>query len=133
MAHLFINPDQLKDLLEIKTQLVSLNLDKMPVTDNDLQTIGQFTNLRNLNLSFSKITGNGLSALNKLNHLKNLSLTNTAIKKEDIEKLTSLKELHHIYIWNTVIRRCGCGSIEKKISFFRYRNRNAPGYNVLKN
>ncbi|HSZ87526.1 MAG TPA: c-type cytochrome domain-containing protein, partial [Puia sp.] len=110
----FFKPDQLKDLLEIKTQLVSLNLDKMPVTDNDLQTIGQLTNLRKLNLSFSKITGNGLSALNKLNHLKNISLTNTAIKKEDIERLVSLKELHHIYIWNSGISVADANAIRKK-------------------
>ncbi|HEY4876954.1 MAG TPA: c-type cytochrome domain-containing protein [Puia sp.] len=110
----FFRSDQLKDLLEIKTQLVSLNLDKMPVTDNDLQTIGQLTNLRKLNLSFSKITGNGLSALNKLNHLKDLSLTNTSIKKEDIEKLVSLKELHHIYIWNSGISVADANAIRKK-------------------
>src|SRR3984893_14371865 len=72
----FFKSEQLKDLLEVKTQLVSLYLNKMPVTDDDLQIIGQMSNLRNLNLSFSKITGNGLSSLEKLNHLKNLSLTN---------------------------------------------------------
>ena len=110
----FFKPDQLKDLLEIKTQLVSLNLDKMPVTDNDLQTIGQLTNLRKLNLSFSKITGNGLSALDKLNHLKEISLTNTSIKKEDIEKLTVLKELHHVYIWNSGVSIADVNSIRKK-------------------
>ncbi len=113
----FFKPNQLKDLLEIKTQLVSLNLDKMPVTDNDLQTIGQFTNLRKLNLSFSKITSNGLSALDKLNHLKNLSITNTPIKKEDIEKLATLKELHHIYVWNTGISVADANGIRKKYPF----------------
>src|SRR5579871_2750495 len=110
----FFKPEQLKDLLEIKTQLVSLNLDKMPVTDNDLQTIGQLTNLRKLNLSFSKITGNGLPALDKLTHLKEISLTNTSIKKEDIEKLASLKELHHIYIWNSGISVADANAIRKK-------------------
>jgi len=110
----FFQSDQLKDLLEIKTQLVSLNLDKMPVTDNDLKTIGQFTNLRNLNLSFSKITGNGLSALDKLNHLKNISLINTTIKKEDIEKLALLKELRHIYTWNNGVSLSDVELIRKK-------------------
>ena len=110
----FFKPEQLKDLLEIKTQLVSLNLDKMPVADNDLQTIGQFTNLRSLNLSFSKITGNGLASLDKLSHLKNISLTNTSLKKEDIQKLVSLKELHHIYIWNSGVSFADASDIRKK-------------------
>lgn len=110
----FFKSEQLKELLDIKTQLVSLNLDKMPVTDNDLQTIGQFTNLRKLNLSFSKVTGNGLSALDKLNHLKEISLTNTSIKKEDIEKLSSLKELRQIYIWNSGLSVADANTIRKK-------------------
>ncbi|HXB44694.1 MAG TPA: c-type cytochrome domain-containing protein, partial [Puia sp.] len=110
----FFKSEQLKDLLEIKTQLVSLNLDKMPVTDNDLQTIGQFTNLRNLNLSFSKITGKGLASLDNLRHLKNLSLANTSLKKEDIQKLVLLKELHRIYIWNAGLSFADASDIRKK-------------------
>ena len=110
----FFKSEQLKDLLEVKTQLVSLYLNKMPVTDDDLQIIGQMSNLRNLNLSFSKITGNGLSSLQKLNHLKNLSLTNTPIKKEDIQKLGSLKDLRHLYIWNSSLSIADADMIRKK-------------------
>ncbi|MES1219219.1 MAG: c-type cytochrome domain-containing protein, partial [Bacteroidota bacterium] len=110
----FFKTDQLKELLDIKTQLVSLNLGKMPVTDNDLQVVGQFTNLRKLNLSFSKITGNGLASLATLKHLKELSVTNTSVKKEDIEKLSSLKELHHIYIWNSGVTVADADALRKK-------------------
>ncbi len=110
----FFKSDQLKDLLDIKTQLVSLNLDRMPVTDADLQTIGQFTNLRNLNLSFSKVSGNGLASLDKLNHLKSISLTNTSLNKGDIQKLVSLKELRHIYIWNAGVSFADADNIRKK-------------------
>jgi hypothetical protein len=110
----FFKSEQLKELLDIKTQLVSLNLDKMPVTDNDLQTIGQFANLRHLNLSFSKVTGNGLASLDKLSHLKSISLTNTSLKNDDIQKLVSLKELHHIYIWNAGVSFADAENIRKK-------------------
>jgi len=110
----FFKSDQLKDLIEIKTQLVSLNLDKMPVTDNDLQIIGQLTNLRNLNLSFSKITGSGLASLLALSHLKNISLINTSVKKDDIQKLGSLKNLRHIYIWNSGVSIADAEAIRKK-------------------
>ena len=96
----FYNHKALEDLLAIKKQIVSLNLDKMPVTDNDMKTIGQLTNLRKLNISFSKITGNGLSELGKLDHLHDFILTNTILKKEDIQKLVSLKAISHLYIWN---------------------------------
>jgi len=99
----FFKPEQLKDLLKIKEQLVSLNLDKMPVTDNDLQTIGQLTALRKLNLSFSKITNDGLSALKGLTHLREIVLGNTDIRKEGLEKILPIKGLQTIYVWNTGI------------------------------
>ncbi len=94
-------PEQLKELLTVKNQLVSLSLIKMPVKDEELKTISQFINLRKLNLSFTDITGNTLNELNKLKELRQLSLSGTAVKKEDILKISSLKKLTHLYIWNT--------------------------------
>ena len=73
-------PESLKDLLEVKQQLVSLSLDKMPVKDEDLKTISQFSQLRKLNLSFTNITGATINELNGLKELKQLSLSGTAIK-----------------------------------------------------
>jgi Planctomycete cytochrome C len=110
----FFKPEQIKELLEIKTQLVSLNLDKMPVRDNDLEIIGQFTSLRNLNLSFSNITGRGLSSLTKLNHLKNISLTNTPVKKSDIQEIAPLKELRNLYLWNTNVSLADAEELKKR-------------------
>ena len=97
----FYTSEQLKELLAVKEQVVSLNLNKMPVKDEELKIIGQFSNLRKLNLSFTSITGNTLQELNKLKELKQLSLSGTAIKKEDVLKLSSGKKLSHLFIWNT--------------------------------
>jgi hypothetical protein len=109
----FFKADQLKDLLKIKTQIVSLNLNKMAVTDADLQTVGQFINLHNLNLSFTKISGAGLSYLSTLTHLKKLSLSNTSVKGSDIGKLASLKELRYLYVWNTSVLETDAKSIKQ--------------------
>ncbi|MFL5771774.1 MAG: chitobiase/beta-hexosaminidase C-terminal domain-containing protein [Flavisolibacter sp.] len=94
------NAQGLKDLIEIKKQLVSLNLDKMPVKDEDLKIIGQFTELRNLNLSFTGITGATLDELKGLKELKHLSLSGTPIKPGAIKNLSFLKQLTRLYIWN---------------------------------
>jgi hypothetical protein len=110
----FFKPEALKELLEIKTQLVSLNLDKMPVKDNDLEIIGQFTSLRSLNLSFSNITGRGFSSLTKLNHLKVISLTNTSVRKSDIEELAHLRELRNLYLWNTNVSLADAQALKKR-------------------
>jgi hypothetical protein len=98
---LFYQPQALKDLLKIKQQVVSLNLNKMPVTDEELKTIAQFTSLRRLNLSFTDITGSALGELKALSELKQLSLAGTNVKKADVEQLSALKNLKQVYLWHT--------------------------------
>ncbi len=93
--------EQLKELLTVKGQIVSLNLNKMPVTDNELATIAQFINLRKLNLSFTNIKGTNIAALNTLKELKQLSLSGTGVTAASIAALSSLPKLTELYIWNT--------------------------------
>ena len=97
------NPQGLKDLLKVKEQLVYLNLYKMPVKDEDLKIIGQFTQLRKLNLSFTGITGSGLDALQGLKALRHLSLSGAPIKTDAFRSLSGLKGLTKLYIWNTTV------------------------------
>ncbi|HEY4334777.1 MAG TPA: FN3 associated domain-containing protein [Puia sp.] len=94
---------QLEELSPIREQIVSLNLNKMPVTDNDLSHLAAFSNLRQLNLDFTRITGAGLSSLAKLSHLQSLSLSGTAIKGEDLKTLTTLSSLRKLYLWKTSV------------------------------
>jgi hypothetical protein len=95
--------EQLKALEPLGKQVVSLDLDKMPVTDADIPAIMQFPNLRVLNLAFTGVTGAGIAQLCKLEKLKSLSLSGTAIKADDIACLTTKKSLRHLYVWNTAI------------------------------
>jgi uncharacterized membrane protein len=108
-------PEQLKELLAVKEQLVSLSLNKMPVKDEELKTIGQFGNLRKLNLSFTDITGKTLQELNALKELKQLSLSGTAIKKEDVLALSALKKLSHLFIWNTTLSQQDIDAIQNTL------------------
>lgn len=94
----------LEKLLKIKDNIVSLNLNKMPVKDDELKTIAQFTNLRKLNLSFTSVTGKTITELTKLTKLKHLSLSGTALKLNDINALLTMKSLTKLYIWNTNIK-----------------------------
>lgn len=92
---------QLKDLEKIKNNIVSLQLSRMPVTDEDLKTIGAFRNLRTLNLSFTAIKGNGLRYLSGLQHLRQLSLSGTGVQPAQLHVLAPIKTLHTVQIWNT--------------------------------
>src|SRR6202012_5092869 len=95
----FFRAKQLQELLPVKDQVVSLNLDKMPVTENDLSTIAAFINLRRLNLDFTRITGAGLATRGRLPHLESLSLSGTGIKGNDLGRLAAITSLRKIYLW----------------------------------
>jgi uncharacterized membrane protein len=95
---------QLKELLEIKEQVVALNLNKMPVNDAEMSVVGQFKNLRRLNLSFTDITGRGLLALQSLPHLQQLSISGTTLTAKDFSALQKNASLHTIFAWNTKVK-----------------------------
>lgn len=107
-------PESLKDLLEVKQQLVSLTLDKMPVKDEDMKTISQFSQLRKLKLSFTDITGATLNELQGLKELKQLSLSGTSIKAGALKNLSSLKQLNKLYLWNTGLKENEIRQLENK-------------------
>ena len=98
------NSSDLKELLAVKQQLVSLNLNKIPLKDEDLKMIGQFTQLRRLNLSFSGIKGSNLDELNKLKELKQLTLSGNQLAVNDIKKISSLPQLSKLILWSTGIK-----------------------------
>lgn len=108
-------PEQLKELSTIKDQVVSLNLNKIPVTDNDLGSIAQFTNLRRLNLAFTNIAGKNLAALKGLKELKELTLSGTGVTANDLTALAGLKNLTHLYLWSTPAQTADLTSIKKQL------------------
>ena len=93
----------LKELLAVKQQLVVLELDHMPVKDEDLSTIAQFSNLRKLNLSFTGITGKNLGQLQSIKTLREISLSGNKISKADLLALQSWPGLQRVYAWNTAM------------------------------
>jgi uncharacterized membrane protein/mono/diheme cytochrome c family protein len=95
-------PEELKDLLQIKEQLVHLNLNRMPVTDKDLELLKQFPNLRNLNLSFSDITDKALPVLKQLASLRELGLSGTAVTTAGLS--SNPIPVKSLYCWSTGVK-----------------------------
>jgi uncharacterized membrane protein len=94
----------LAELKEVKEQIVSLDLNKMPVQDADLKTISQFENLRRLNLNFTDISGQGLRELAALKHLESLSLSGTQVNYRNLQgPMAALKGLKTVTIWDTKV------------------------------
>jgi uncharacterized membrane protein len=95
-------PEALDELNAVKTQIVSLDLNNMPVNDSDLKKVSQFENLRKLSLNFTGISGEGLAELASLKFLNNLSLSGTNVNYQDLQRqLPAFKSLNKLVIWNT--------------------------------
>lgn len=100
--HIFTS-GALAELRKINKQVVALDLNRMPVKDDDLKTIATFENLEKLNLNFTDITGSGLKHLAPLASLRELSLSGTKVNVADLRNLASLKALTDLYLWQTDI------------------------------
>ncbi|TCD02514.1 DUF2231 domain-containing protein [Pedobacter psychroterrae] len=83
------NAKQLEELDPVKKQIVSLNLNNLPVKDEDLKIIAKFGNLRTLHLNSTDITGAGLKHLSQLKNLKELTLWKTKANQAEIKVLSA--------------------------------------------
>lgn len=88
-------------LAPLKDQIIQMDLSKMPVKDEDLKTISQFTELRKLILNFTDITGSTLQELKKLPKLRSLSLSGTKVKLAQVQALSQIPSLKNVFVWNT--------------------------------
>jgi uncharacterized membrane protein len=104
--------EDLKDLLQVKTQLVKLNLNRMPVTDKDIELLKEFPNLQHLHLSFSNITDNALPVLKQLKSLKELSLSGTAVTAAGLSN--SPLAINTLYCWSTGVQPEEWAGVQKK-------------------
>lgn len=96
------NVKQIDELDEIRKQVISLNLNKMPVKDADLKSIVRFENLRKLDLNFTEVTAAGLKELAGLKHLQNLTLSGTQLGLSDLKGLLpQLKSVKTVAVWDT--------------------------------
>lgn len=96
------NVKQLDELEAIRKQVISLNLNKMPVKDADVKSIAKFENLRKLDLNFTDVSAAGLKELAGLKHLQNLTLSGTKLDLKDLQGLLpQLKSVKTVAVWDT--------------------------------
>lgn len=93
---------QIEELEKIKNNIVSLNLNKMPVTDEQLNKVNQFKNLRRLELNFTDVTEKGLDALKNLAYLHTITLSGTKLNFDGLKnRVGQLKQLKTLSVWNS--------------------------------
>ena len=96
--------EKLQELNAVKKQIVSLNLNKLPVKDADLKYVSQFENLQKLDVNFTDITGKGVKELLPLQHLESLALSGTKTTYADLRGLSgAFKQLKTLALWETEV------------------------------
>jgi len=95
------NSTMLDQAMELKEQIVQMKLTNQPVTDQDLQKIKQFTNLRQLQLEKTKVTDEGMDQLTSMQSLEQLNLYGTSVSDKGLEKLVACKNLKNLFLWKT--------------------------------
>lgn len=120
---------KLEELKSISSQLVELNLSKMPVSDADCQIIAGFQRLEKLNINFSSITGEGLKALSTLPELTSLSIAGTSLNASAMESLRSFPALKEVFIWNTQLSTQDVTTLETEIPTIKWNTGFVPNEN----
>ena len=109
------SPASLEELAKVSGQVVALNLNKMPVSDQDMKFLLRFENLIRLNLNYTEITGKGLAELVKLKNLRQLSVSGTQVDFGSLKEVAGkFESLQTMTVWNTVISKAELESLKKE-------------------
>ncbi|HTE23751.1 DUF2231 domain-containing protein [Flavitalea sp.] len=108
----FVSTDKVTDndmklLIPISKQLVSLKAGDTKITDSALSYISKCTNLTRLHLQHTAVTDKGLAMLASLKDLQDINLVGTAVTAQGIINLKNLKGLRNIYLYETGVVRSG--------------------------
>ncbi len=112
----------LEELAPVKKQILTLSLSRMPVKDDELTIVNQFSNLEKLNLNYTDITAKGLSQLAGLQKLKEISLSGTAVTAQAIEQIALLPLINTIVIWDTKIDTLQIAALQRKYKKIKIEN-----------
>ncbi|MEZ4968504.1 MAG: c-type cytochrome domain-containing protein [Flavobacteriaceae bacterium] len=100
-----LQASHLDALLELREQLVWLNLGNSHLEDSSLEKIGSLQHLVKLDLRGNAISDTGIKQLSKLENLESLNLYGTNVSKGVLELVPKLPRLRRIYLWQTQVTK----------------------------
>ena len=100
----FYNSAQLKNIEKIKEQVVSLNMQGMPLKEEDLTIIAGFKSLEKLNLNYTGLKIDALKPIKQLPKLKILSIAGIEGAISAINSLVNGTPIQVLNIWNNTIK-----------------------------
>ena len=102
----------LKKLEKIKDQVVSLNMQSMPLKQEDIAIITGFKQLEKLNLNYTGLTIEALKPIKSLTKLKVLSIAGIEANTNGIINLVKGSTIQELNIWNVSIKADQIQSIQ---------------------
>jgi hypothetical protein len=108
----FYNREQLKKLDKIKEQVVSLNMQSMPLQQEDVNIIASFKKLEKLNLNYTGLNIKALEAIKSLAKLQSLSIAGIEASGAELSKLVKGASIQNLHVWNTQIKQDQVSIIE---------------------
>jgi len=95
--------EDLQQLSAVATQVVSLNLSGMPLTDTDAEILRTFVNLRELVLNDTPIDDTWGTVLASLPTLRRVSVAGTRFTGAGLSDMLQSTSIRAVYVWNTSI------------------------------
>jgi hypothetical protein len=93
------DPNTIDDLKKVKEQVLEINLQNMPLKDDDIKKLSNYPNLEVLNLNFTGIEGKSIGELKNLKNLQQLSLSGNPLSDDAFKSLEDFGQLKNLYIW----------------------------------
>ena len=111
----FYNRAVLKKLEKLQDQVARLNMQGMPLNNEDVSIIIQFKNVENINLNYTKLDLKAIEPLKQLKKLKFLSICGLKFTESELTNFLKGSAIANINIWSSVI---GKTQLEKLVSAY---------------
>ena len=108
----FYDREQLKKLDKIKEQIVSLNMQTMPLQKEDIAIIASFKQLEKLNLNYTGLNIKALEAIKSLAKLQSLSIAGIEANANELSNLVKGTSIQNLHVWNTQIKQDQVATIQ---------------------
>ncbi len=111
-----ITKKSVKELVNLREQIVELDLSNSTLTDDMTSEIKKLKNLEKLNLSNTDITDKTLLNIKESKSLNTLNLVKTSISDKGLESLLSSIDLERVYVWETNVTKNAAEQIQNKFN-----------------
>ena len=113
-------------------EVIEVNANRTPITNNDLALISDFSQLTDLSLEATSVGDAGLARLRNLQSLEWLNLYRTRIGDDGLKELKGLKRLQHLPIGETMVTDDGLAHLTdmKQLVYLGLRGNNVTDNGV---